>query len=72
MIIMKVTRCTLQKSSSGMTGPTRARLTGTGLSAYFKNVDKKLARLILDEIMDNGPQVHFTDIGKSLISYIHS
>ena len=35
------------------------------LSAYFKNVDKRLAHLILDEIVDQGPSTSFGDIGES-------
>ena len=35
-----------------------------GLSSYFKNVDKKLAHLILNEIMDHGPATKFPDIGE--------
>ena len=34
-----------------------------GISALLKNVDKKLAHLILDEIMDQGPTVSFIDVG---------
>ena len=45
--------------------PSRSR-GASGLSTYFKNVDKKLAHLILDEIMDQGPPVQFQDIGKSV------
>ena len=30
----------------------------------LKNVDKKLAHNILDEIIDSGPPVHFCDIGE--------
>ena len=34
--------------------------------ARLKNVDSKLANRILDEILDSGPKVKFTDIGKWL------
>ena len=30
----------------------------------LKNVDKKLADLILSEIVDNGPRVDFKDVGQ--------
>ena len=30
----------------------------------LKNVDKKLADLILGEIVDSGPRVDFTDVGQ--------
>ncbi|XP_064623012.1 spastin-like isoform X2 [Lineus longissimus] len=36
--------------------------TGKKLSPNFKNVDRKLATLILDEIIDQGPMVQFSDI----------
>ena len=36
-----------------------------GLSAYFKGVDKKLAHLILNEIIDSRPTVRFNHIGKN-------
>lgn len=35
-----------------------------GLTNHFKNVDKKMAEAILNEVMDGGPLVKFTDIGK--------
>ena len=38
-----------------------------GLSSHFKNVDKKLADAILNEIIDGGPLIEFTDIGKNKI-----
>ena len=37
-----------------------------GISSLLKNVDKKLAHLILDEIVDQGPNVCFTDVGKDV------
>ena len=39
-----------------------------GLSTYFRGVDKKLAHLILNEIIDSGPSVRFNHIGKPLWS----
>ncbi len=34
------------------------------MSGYFKGVDKKMAHIILDEIIDSGPCVRFNHIGK--------
>lgn len=34
------------------------------LPSNLKNVDKKLANLILNEIVDSGPPVRFSDIGE--------
>ena len=36
------------------------------MSGYFKGVDKKMAHIILDEIIDSGPCVRFNHIGKKL------
>ena len=35
-----------------------------GLPERLKNVDKKMANLVLNEIVDQGPTVTFNDIGK--------
>lgn len=35
-----------------------------GLTSHFKNVDKKMAEAILNEVIDGGPVVSFSDIGK--------
>ena len=35
------------------------------LANHLKNVDKKLAESIMNEIVDGGPIIKFSDIGKS-------
>ena len=43
----------------------RSRIqTKAGLPERLKNVDKKMANLVLNEIVDQGPTVTFNDIGK--------
>ena len=43
----------------------RSRIQKTsGLPERLKNVDKKMANLVLNEIVDQGPTVTFNDIGK--------
>ena len=53
--------CTFQANRN--TPPSKPRKLSK--SGNFKNVDKKLANLILDEIVDQGPPTSFSDIGKS-------
>jgi len=49
-------------SASAKENKPAARSKKTNLSANFKGVDKKLAHIILDEIVDHGPPVGFDDI----------